>query len=147
MEWMFFTSFGAVFLIVFGSSLIVFCIIKSRRRQPLFSAPVVVTTATQQVPFTPGPQMQQTTIYPNQTSYPMGQQNFAMPMPVTNQHSYPMSQGGYPQYPSGGAPYPPGPHESMNPPSYDQVVGTNTTTATTNEQYAKQAPYNPNFTG
>lgn len=34
----------------------------------------------------------------------------------------------------------------MNPPSYDQVVGT-TTTQTTNETYAKQAPYNPSFTG
>lgn len=77
-----------------------------------------------------------------------------------------MPQAGYPPYPSGGAPYPPGklfhftfdwtenqptfpfpgPHENMNPPSYDQVVGTAAIT-TTNENYAKQAPYNPSFTG
>lgn len=49
-----------------------------------FTAPVVVTTATQQVPFTPGPQMQQTNMYPNQMPYPMGQQGYAMPMPAAN---------------------------------------------------------------
>ncbi|XP_037046460.1 uncharacterized protein LOC119081546 isoform X5 [Bradysia coprophila] len=145
MEWLYFVSFGAVFLIVFGTSLIVFSIIRRRRRQPaLFSAPVVVTTATQQVPFTPGSQMHQTNIYPNQIPYPMGQQGYGMPMPASNQQSYPMPQAGYQPYPAGGAPYPPGPHENMNPPSYDQVVGTTTTTT---ENYAKQAPYNPSYPG
>ncbi|XP_037046456.1 uncharacterized protein LOC119081546 isoform X1 [Bradysia coprophila] len=107
-------------------------------------APVVVTTATQQVPFTPGSQMHQTNIYPNQIPYPMGQQGYGMPMPASNQQSYPMPQAGYQPYPAGGAPYPPGPHENMNPPSYDQVVGTTTTTT---ENYAKQAPYNPSYPG
>lgn len=38
MEWIYFTSFGAVFFIVFGTILIVFSIIKRRRRpQPIFS--------------------------------------------------------------------------------------------------------------
>lgn len=48
------------------------------------AAPVVVTTTTQ-VPFTPGPGMQQTSVYPNQP-YPMGQPaGYAMPMPAANQ--------------------------------------------------------------
>ncbi|XP_037046457.1 protein shisa-5 isoform X2 [Bradysia coprophila] len=115
-----------------------FCFRRCRR------TPVVVTTATQQVPFTPGSQMHQTNIYPNQIPYPMGQQGYGMPMPASNQQSYPMPQAGYQPYPAGGAPYPPGPHENMNPPSYDQVVGTTTTTT---ENYAKQAPYNPSYPG
>lgn len=123
---------------------IIICMCRRQRRlegRVLSPAPVVVTTATQQVPFTPGPQMQQTNIYPNQSPYAMAPQGYAMPMPATNQ-SYPMPQPGY--APSGGAPYPPGPHDNMNPPSYDQVVGTTTTTT---ESYAKQSPYNPSYTG
>lgn len=122
------------------------CLCRRSRRNAgrvLGPAPVVVTTTTQQVPFTPGPQMQQSNVYPHQTSYPMGQQGYGMPMPATNQQSYPMPQAGYPPYPAA-APY--GGHENMNPPSYDQVVGTGTTTmTTTNETYAKQAPYNPSY--
>ncbi|XP_037046461.1 protein shisa-5 isoform X6 [Bradysia coprophila] len=120
------------------------CCAGKNRKNPMFTAPVVVTTATQQVPFTPGSQMHQTNIYPNQIPYPMGQQGYGMPMPASNQQSYPMPQAGYQPYPAGGAPYPPGPHENMNPPSYDQVVGTTTTTT---ENYAKQAPYNPSYPG
>jgi len=86
--------------------------------------------------------MQQHTIIHSNQTYPMGQQGYPMPMPASNQHSYPMPQPGYPPYPAG-QPYPAAPHESMNPPSYDQVVGA----TTTNENYAKQAPYNPNYTG
>ncbi len=37
MEWIYFSSFAAVFLIVFGTGLIIFSIIRRRRRQPLFS--------------------------------------------------------------------------------------------------------------
>lgn len=137
-----------IVIVVFCIAIFIICLCCAgkNRKKPMFSAPVVVTSTTQQVPFTPGPQMQQTSIYPNQIPYPMGQQGYGMPLPATNQQSYPMPQAGYPPYPAGGAPYPPGPHENMNPPSYDQVVGT-TTTTTTNETYAKQSPYNPSYTG
>jgi len=139
----------AVFLILMFIIPAIFCLCKRRRQyegRVIQAAPVVVTTATQQVPFTPSQPMQHTIIQSGHSPYPMAQQGYPMPMPP-NQHSYPIPQPGYHPYPSGGAPYPPaGPHESMNPPSYDQVVGTMTTT-TTNETYAKQAPYNPSFTG
>ncbi|XP_037046464.1 protein shisa-5 isoform X7 [Bradysia coprophila] len=135
----------AFWIIVFIIILIIFLsCCKGKRGRAMFTTPVVVTTATQQVPFTPGSQMHQTNIYPNQIPYPMGQQGYGMPMPASNQQSYPMPQAGYQPYPAGGAPYPPGPHENMNPPSYDQVVGTTTTTT---ENYAKQAPYNPSYPG
>jgi len=138
------------FVIIVVICIIIFitclCCAAGKNKKPMFTEPVVVTTATQQVPFTPSQPMQHTIIQSGHSPYPMAQQGYPMPMPP-NQHSYPIPQPGYHPYPSGGAPYPPaGPHESMNPPSYDQVVGTMTTT-TTNETYAKQAPYNPSFTG
>ncbi|CAO1437875.1 unnamed protein product [Diamesa tonsa] len=128
---------------------------------PFIDTPVVITSQTHQpvggypvqVQQNPGMQSYQTVMMPPQ-------QNVSMPM----QQGYPPQQQGYAPvgaapYPTGGmpypqaapqqpyppqtgyppqgyqAPYPPGPPEAhMNPPTYNEVV-------------AKQAAYNPNYTG
>uniref|UniRef100_A0A1L8DPJ0 Putative conserved secreted protein n=1 Tax=Nyssomyia neivai TaxID=330878 RepID=A0A1L8DPJ0_9DIPT len=124
------------------------CCRKKRNNGAIFSSPVIVTSSTHTTAAGPYPvtvAVPAGTIQHTTTQY--GQPGvYAMPQPQT---------GGYP------APYPPAQHQqaapyppanaaaggsmpmpganpsTMNPPSYDQVVG--------NDAYQKQAPYNPGY--
>lgn len=111
----------------------------------LILAPVVVISEqhTNQGPYPVTVQHNHTTNV-NPQAYPMPQPG--MPMPgnygpygaPTGQAPYPMNAPypvGMPQ--PGGMPMPQNPAAMMNPPSYNEVVGS--------EAYQKQAPYNPNF--
>ncbi|XP_055625713.1 uncharacterized protein LOC129768239 [Toxorhynchites rutilus septentrionalis] len=86
----------------------------------------------------PGYNPAPTADYPRQTYPTQQQQQYQMPMPMPAPMSGPMqmpmpSHANAPPAPNTAA------HAAMNPPSYDQVVNTS--------EYAKQSPYNPNFTG
>lgn len=142
----------------------------------LFLAPVVITSQTHQAVGSPTaypvPGGYQTAAhgpmplpYSDSTPYPIGVNQTSYPAAGMPYPAYPPQQGGSPYPPQstpyppagaaapyppagGAAPYPISPYppqngaqygQGMNPPAYNEVVG--------NENYQKQAPYNPNFSG
>lgn len=146
----------AIFFILFALfSLCGICCKRRRDQGAVIATPVVITSAQHHVGQYPAQQTRVDTVsampgvilQPHNTGtgvYPMPQpmpgynatpgmpyppqgyqqqQQMAMPMPMPMQNSAP------PMAPA---------QSSMNPPSYDQVVS---------EGYAKQAPFNPHYTG
>jgi len=129
-----------IFLFIVIIIAICICACSNDKKKPMFTAPVVVTSATHHVPGTIPPAG--VTIAPHipPGSYPHPQAGYNQ----TQQMGYPppQQQAGYP--PPHQPPYPmgmpmPQPDVSGNPPSYEQV--------TSSQVYQKQAPYNPNYTG
>ncbi|CRK91702.1 CLUMA_CG005349, isoform A [Clunio marinus] len=149
---------GVVYLIIVivVFTLICKCLCQScsQSETPMYSTPVVITSQTHQPVGSP-------TAYPVQTNVSHSgytqQPPSAMPMPQPySSHPtsapYPASSAPYPSggqapYPTGGAPYPTygqasapyPPQASMDPPPYNEVMGS--------ENLQKQAPYNPGYSG
>ncbi|CRK91703.1 CLUMA_CG005349, isoform B [Clunio marinus] len=142
-----------IFTIFVLCSMCGFCC-KKNNEGAVFSTPVVITSQTHQPVGSP-------TAYPVQTNVSHSgytqQPPSAMPMPQPySSHPtsapYPASSAPYPSggqapYPTGGAPYPTygqasapyPPQASMDPPPYNEVMGS--------ENLQKQAPYNPGYSG
>lgn len=132
---------------------------RRKHQGAIYSTPVVVTSQTHTTsggyPITTTVQSTasggfQATPYPTTMPMPQPVGNFSnppyptgfgaqpMPQPMSQTSPYPPAPG----FQTNATPYPPAAQSvpsaaSQNPPSYDQVVGTDT--------YTKQAPYNPNY--